>query len=298
MFTVFGANGNTGSVVARRLLDSGKKVRLVVRDPNKVAALRSRGAEVVTGDVTDASAVKSALAGAEGAYLLVPPDNKSNDLVGRGRRIVDNYLAGLTAAKVPQAVMLSAIREPPAFGDGPDRDRALRRDDAPESGRHQVHVRARRVLHGEHPRLCIPDEAGRRAARPRRWGESSIPDDRDARHRRRRCRRAARAARCDAVDRIVGAAGVQLRRRGGGRIEDSRPYREGVSCAARCGGVDADEARVLGERRGTLSRDDRRVRYWPRVRGQGPCGAREGSPRRRAAGRSRLSRRLRNRATS
>src|SRR2546427_12992625 len=108
MFTVFGANGNTGSVVARRLLDSDKKVRLVVRDPNKVAALRSRGAEVVTGDVTDASAVKSALAGAESAYLLVPPDNKSNDLVGRGRRIVDNYLAGLIAANVPQAVMLAS----------------------------------------------------------------------------------------------------------------------------------------------------------------------------------------------
>src|SRR2546428_12025358 len=119
MFTVFGANGNTGSVVARRLLDSGKKVRLVVRDPNKVAALRSRGAEVVTGDVTDASAVKSALAGAEGAYLLVPPDNKSNDLVGRGRRIVDNYLAGLTAAKVPQAVILSSIGAQRTSGSGP-----------------------------------------------------------------------------------------------------------------------------------------------------------------------------------
>jgi uncharacterized protein YbjT (DUF2867 family) len=70
MFTVFGASGNTGSVVAKRLLDAGKKVRLVVRDPNKVAALRSRGAEVVTGDVTDANSVKSALAGTEGAYLL------------------------------------------------------------------------------------------------------------------------------------------------------------------------------------------------------------------------------------
>jgi len=27
-----------------------------------------------------------------------------------------------------------------------------------------------------------------------------------------------------------------------GRIEDSRPYREGVSCAARCGGAYADES--------------------------------------------------------
>ena len=119
MFTVFGANGNTGSVVAGRLIDAGKKVRLVVRDPKKVAALRSRGAEVITGDVTDASAVKSALAGAEGAYLLIPPDNTSNDLFGRGRRIVDNYLAGLTTAKVPHAVMLSSIGAQRPSGTGP-----------------------------------------------------------------------------------------------------------------------------------------------------------------------------------
>lgn len=119
MFTVFGASGNTGSVVARRLIEAGKKVRLVVRDPSKVAALRSRGAEVVTGDVTDAGTVQSALAGAEGAYLLLPPDNMSNDLVARGRRIVENYVAGLTAAKVPHAVMLSSIGAQRPSGTGP-----------------------------------------------------------------------------------------------------------------------------------------------------------------------------------
>jgi len=119
MFTVFGANGNTGSVVARRLLDSGKKVRLVVRDPDKVGALRSRGAEVAGGDVLDANAVKSALTGAEGAYLLIPPDNTSKDLLARGRRIVDNYLAALTATKVPHAVMLSSVGAQRPSGTGP-----------------------------------------------------------------------------------------------------------------------------------------------------------------------------------
>jgi uncharacterized protein YbjT (DUF2867 family) len=119
MFTVFGASGNTGSVVAKRLLDGGKKVRLFVRDPNKVAALRSRGAEVVAGDVLDANAVKSALAGAEGAYLLIPPDPRSTDFLGRGRRIVDDYLAALTEARVPHAVMLSSVGAQKPSGTGP-----------------------------------------------------------------------------------------------------------------------------------------------------------------------------------
>jgi len=119
MFTVFGANGNTGSGVARRLLDAGKQVRLVVRDPAKVAALRSRGAEVLKGDILDAGAVESALAGAEGAYLLIPPDNRSNDLLARGRKIVDDYVAGLSKAKVPHAVMLSSIGAQRPSGTGP-----------------------------------------------------------------------------------------------------------------------------------------------------------------------------------
>ncbi len=119
MFTVFGANGHTGSVVATHLLDAGKKVRLVVRDPNKIAALRSRGAEVVKGDVLDANAAQSALTGAEGAYLLIPPDNQSKDLVGRGRKIVDNYVAALNATKVPHAVMLSSVGAQQPSNTGP-----------------------------------------------------------------------------------------------------------------------------------------------------------------------------------
>ena len=119
MFTVFGATGNTGSIVAGRLLDAGKNIRIVVRDPNKAASLKARGAEVVKGDVTNATAVKSALAGAEGAYLLLPPDNKSDDLLGRNRRIVDDYLAGLTAAKVPHVVMLSSVGAQKPSGTGP-----------------------------------------------------------------------------------------------------------------------------------------------------------------------------------
>src|SRR5512140_1939069 len=80
MFTVFGATGNTGSTIANLLLDQGKRVRAVVHDPKKADALKARGAELVTGDVTDRATVVAALAGAQGAYLIVPPDNTSQDL--------------------------------------------------------------------------------------------------------------------------------------------------------------------------------------------------------------------------
>ncbi|MFO0713946.1 MAG: NmrA family NAD(P)-binding protein [Sandaracinus sp.] len=119
MYVVFGANGNTGKVVASTLLARGKKVRVVARDAAKVADLAARGAEVVTADVLDVKGVARALSGAEGAYLLVPPDAASTDLVGRGRKIVDTYVAALAESPVRHAVVLSSVGAQHAAGTGP-----------------------------------------------------------------------------------------------------------------------------------------------------------------------------------
>jgi uncharacterized protein YbjT (DUF2867 family) len=117
MYVVFGASGNTGSVVANKLLEQGKPVRAVARDAGKLDALRAKGAEVVSADVLDPTSVANALRGAEGAYLLTPPDNSSTDLVGRGRKIIDNFVAGLGGVK--HAVLLSSIAAQVPSGTGP-----------------------------------------------------------------------------------------------------------------------------------------------------------------------------------
>jgi len=119
MFTVFGATGHTGAVVAKTLLNQGKKVRVAVRDPAKVKAFADLGAEVVKVDLLDPKSVEAALAGAEGAYLLVPPDPASNDLVGRGRTIVDAFAHGLQSARVGHAVFLSSVGAQVSSGTGP-----------------------------------------------------------------------------------------------------------------------------------------------------------------------------------
>ncbi len=119
MYVVFGANGNTGKVVASTLLDRGAKVRVVARDASKVADLAARGAEVVHADVLDAASIAKALAGAEGAYLLVPPDGSSTDLVGRGKRIVEAFVAALGQSPVPHAVVLSSVAAQHPAGTGP-----------------------------------------------------------------------------------------------------------------------------------------------------------------------------------
>jgi uncharacterized protein YbjT (DUF2867 family) len=119
MFTILGATGNTGSVVASTLLDRGAKVRVLVRDPAKVEALRARGAEVAVGDVTDEAAVAAALEGAKGAYLLLPPDATSTAFVARGKKIAETYAAALTNARTPHVAYLSSVAAHQPAGTGP-----------------------------------------------------------------------------------------------------------------------------------------------------------------------------------
>jgi uncharacterized protein YbjT (DUF2867 family) len=115
MFTVFGATGNTGSVVVERLLAAGKKVRAVVRSPDA----KIQATERIAGDVTDPAFVAKALAGAEGAFLMIPPDNTASDKLAKDRRIVDHYAAALAAAKLPHAVFLTSVGSQLASGNGP-----------------------------------------------------------------------------------------------------------------------------------------------------------------------------------
>lgn len=119
MYAILGASGNTGSVVARSLLAAGKKVRLVVRDASKVTALASAGAEVVTGAIDDVAVLTRAFTGASGAYVLLPPDLRSEDLPTENAKRTESIRAALAAAKVPHVVLLSSIGAQLPKGTGP-----------------------------------------------------------------------------------------------------------------------------------------------------------------------------------
>lgn len=119
MFVVLGATGHTGAVVAEKLLDAGKKVRVLVRDATKAAALAKRGAEVVTGSVESEADLTRAFAGAEGVYALLPPDARAEDLLARNRRITGLLAKALEANAVPHVVLLSSVGADVPSGTGP-----------------------------------------------------------------------------------------------------------------------------------------------------------------------------------
>jgi len=74
MFAITGITGNVGGEVARNLLAAKQPVRGVARDVGKCGAWAQRGCEVVAADINDAAALTAAFRGAEGVFVLVPPN--------------------------------------------------------------------------------------------------------------------------------------------------------------------------------------------------------------------------------
>jgi len=108
-YAILGATGNTGGAAARHLLKRGAKVRAVLRDPAKGEDLRALGAEIRVASVEDETSLAEALAGVEGAYLLIPPPLAAPDFLSEARRIGAAIASAAKRAGVPHVVVLSSV---------------------------------------------------------------------------------------------------------------------------------------------------------------------------------------------
>jgi uncharacterized protein YbjT (DUF2867 family) len=118
-YVVAGVSGNTGKVVAETLLSQGAKVRVVVRDPKKGEPFQRRGAEVAVADLSDAAALEKAFSGAEGAYVLVPPQMAAADMITAQKKTIAALTTSVRASKIRHVVLLSSVGAQHAAGTGP-----------------------------------------------------------------------------------------------------------------------------------------------------------------------------------
>ncbi|HEY8088845.1 MAG TPA: NAD(P)H-binding protein [Polyangiaceae bacterium] len=119
MFVVAGASGNTGKVAAETLLAQGKEVRVLVRSEAAAAPWRRRATEVALAGLDDVDALTSALRGAEGAYLLLPPQMDSTQPRADNARRSQGYVKAIEASGVEHVVFLSSIGAQLVEGSGP-----------------------------------------------------------------------------------------------------------------------------------------------------------------------------------
>lgn len=119
MYVILGASGNTGHVVAKNLLQGGKKVRVVGRNAAHLQLLAKEGAETFVGDVSDVSALTKAFQGAESAYVMIPPNPTSNDFRSYQDRISDAIATAVQKNGVKNVVSLSSFGADKSSGTGP-----------------------------------------------------------------------------------------------------------------------------------------------------------------------------------
>jgi uncharacterized protein YbjT (DUF2867 family) len=109
MYVITGATGNTGSVVADKLLAHGQKVRVVGRDARRMERFSGKGAEAFIADVSDVAALTKAFSEAKAVYVLIPPHLSSPDVRSYQERVSDAVAAAIERNSVPHAVVLSSI---------------------------------------------------------------------------------------------------------------------------------------------------------------------------------------------
>ncbi len=133
MYVVTGSTGHTGSVVAKKLLAHGKKVRVVGRSAERLSTLVSLGADPFSADISDKEAAAKAFSGAEAAYVMIPPDLANPNYPAYQDKVIEAVASALEKEAPPHVVALSS------FGaDKPDKT-------GPIAGLHRMEERLKRI---------------------------------------------------------------------------------------------------------------------------------------------------------
>jgi len=109
MYAITGITGQIGGAVGRTLLAAGQPVRAVVRDVDKGKSWTERGCDVALATIEDAASLTAAFRGAEGVFLLVPPNFDPQPGFPEANAIAARLRSALENARPARVVYLSTI---------------------------------------------------------------------------------------------------------------------------------------------------------------------------------------------
>jgi NAD(P)H dehydrogenase (quinone) len=109
MYAVTGITGQVGGAVARALIAQGENVRAVARDASKAAPWVERGCDLAVAEMSDASALARAFAGADGVFVLIPPVFDPSPGFSETKAVVAAVRHALAEARPARTVCLSTV---------------------------------------------------------------------------------------------------------------------------------------------------------------------------------------------
>jgi uncharacterized protein YbjT (DUF2867 family) len=104
-----GATGYVGGRLLRKLEESGRAVRCMVRRPEALSGRTAEQTEVVFGNVLEPDSLRAALAGVTVAYYLVHSLAASEPFAGADRRGAENFVAAARECGVGRIVYLGGL---------------------------------------------------------------------------------------------------------------------------------------------------------------------------------------------
>jgi uncharacterized protein YbjT (DUF2867 family) len=114
-----GATGNTGNPIVLKLIKEGCQVRALGRSSDKLKPLAEQGAQTLCGDASDAAYLSRAFAGAEAAYVMIPPLFQTDDFLAYQNSVGESIRKALSASGVRHVVLLSSLGAEQSVGTGP-----------------------------------------------------------------------------------------------------------------------------------------------------------------------------------
>ena len=116
---VMGATGHIGTALTEALLSKSHEVRALGRDARKLGGLTAKGAKAKSGVFTDPAVLADAFAGADAAFVMIPPSYGEADFGAYQDRQADAIIKALQKSGVRKVVTLSSVGAHQADGTGP-----------------------------------------------------------------------------------------------------------------------------------------------------------------------------------
>jgi uncharacterized protein YbjT (DUF2867 family) len=117
-YVITGAAGHISKPLAENLLAAGHEVTVIGRNAENLKSLTDKGAKAAIGSVEDVNFLKTAFAGADAVYLMIPPQYAAMDL-NAYQKIGADYAEAIKANNVKYAVSLSSVGAHLPSGVGP-----------------------------------------------------------------------------------------------------------------------------------------------------------------------------------